>query len=270
MPQWYQNTLIALDLETTGLDPLDDRIVQAAVVLVAADGAVSDTSWDDLVDPGVPIPVAASNIHGITTERARLEGIPPSEALRRIARLIDDAKDEEIPLVIFNAPFDWPFVLAEAQRYDVSVGTPELIDPLVIDRAVDQYRRGSRKLGAVAAHYGCELDQAHHARSDAIAAVAIARAVGERYPEAGGLTPRDLQPDAGNVVRPACGKPLPPSGQANRPRMAASQKRRPHRITVQGHRLERVLATVRRDLRGHIAGLADWLEWRPTVHRCPE
>ena len=194
VPQWYQNTLIALDLETTGLDPLDDRIVQAAVVLVAADGAVSDTSWDDIVDPGVPIPVGASNIHGITTERARLEGIPPGEALRRIARLIDDAKDEEIPLVIFNAPFDWPFVLAEAQRYDVNIGTPELIDPLVIDRAVDRYRRGSRKLEAVAAHYGCELDQVHHARSDAIAAVAIARAVGERFPEAGGLTPRDLQP----------------------------------------------------------------------------
>ena len=61
MPQWYQNTLIALDLETTGLDPLDDRIVQAAVVLVEADGAVSDTSWDGIVDPGVPIPTGASN-----------------------------------------------------------------------------------------------------------------------------------------------------------------------------------------------------------------
>ena len=194
MPQWCQNTLIALDLETTGLDPLDDRIVQAAVVLVEADGAVSDTSWDGIVDPGVPIPTGASNIHAITTERARLEGIPPNEALQRIARLIDHAIDEEIPLVIYNAPFDWPFVLAEAQRHDVSIGTPELIDPLVIDRAMDRYRRGSRKLEAVAAHYGHDLDQAHDARADAFAAVAIVRALGRQYPEAGGLTPRAIQP----------------------------------------------------------------------------
>ena len=194
MPQWSQNTLIALDLETTGLDPLSDRIVQAAVVRVAADGAVSDTSWHGIVDPGVVIPVGASNIHGITTERAQREGISPVEALRRIARLIHNAIEQEVPLVIYNAPFDWPFVLAEAQRHDVSISTPAIIDPLVIDRAVDRYRRGSRKLDAVAAHYGHDLDQAHDARADAIAAVAIARALGVRYPEAGGLTPRDLQP----------------------------------------------------------------------------
>ena len=194
MSHWYQKTLVALDLETTGLDPVADRIVQAAVVLVADDGSVSDMSWDGIVDPGVQIPEGASNIHGITTERARHEGMPPVEALRHIARLVGDAADQGIPLVIYNAPFDWPFVLAEAQRHGVSIGKPEIIDPLVIDRAMDRYRRGNRKLDTVAAHYGYDLGQAHDARADAIAAVAIARGVAARYPEAGGLTPRDLQP----------------------------------------------------------------------------
>ena len=194
MSHWYQKTLVALDLETTGLDPVADRIVQAAVVLVADDGSVSDMSWDGIVDPGVQIPVGASNIHGITTERARHEGMPPVEALRHIARLVGDAADEGIPLVIYNAPFDWPFVLAEAQRHGVSIGKPEIVDPLVIDRAMDRYRRGNRKLDTVAAHYGYDLGQAHDARADAIAAVAIARGVAARYPEAGGLTPLALQP----------------------------------------------------------------------------
>ena len=99
-----------------------------------------------------------------------------------------------MPLVIFNAPFDWPFVLAEAQRQGVQIGTPEIIDPLVIDRAVDRYRKGSRRLEAVAAHYGHDPSQAHQARADAIAAAAIARMVGEQHPEVGGLTPRALQP----------------------------------------------------------------------------
>ena len=191
---WPQDTLIALDLETTGLDPIADRVVQAAVVLVDADGFVSDQSWDGIVDPGVPIPVGASNVHGITTERARQEGVPPVEALRHIARLVNDAVDRGIPLVIYNAPFDWPFVLAEAARHGVSLGAPEIIDPLVIDRAVDRYRKGSRRLEAVATHYGYDLAQTHDARADALAAAAIARVVGARYPAAGGLTPRALQP----------------------------------------------------------------------------
>lgn len=194
MPHWFENSLLALDLETTGLDPLEARIVQAAVVLVDADGSERATSWHGIVDPGVPIPAEASKIHGITTERARKEGTPPFAALRRMARLIGDAADSGVPMVIYNAPFDWPFVLAEAQRHGVSIARPDIIDPLVIDRAVDRYRRGSRRLGAVAAHYGHDLGHAHDARADAIAAAAIARAVGSRFSEAGDSTTQALQP----------------------------------------------------------------------------
>ncbi len=194
MHQWTQNSLLSFDLETTGLNPLEDRIVQAAVVLIAADGTVSDESWDGIVNPGVQIPPAASNIHGITTERAQLEGVAPVDALRRIARLIDEAVEAGVPMVIYNAPFDWPFVLAETQRHGVILRRPDIIDPLVIDRAMDRHRRGSRKLEAVAAHYGCNLLQAHDARSDAIAAAAIVRAQGARYADVGAVALDALQP----------------------------------------------------------------------------
>ena len=194
MHQWTQNSLLSFDLETTGLNPLEDRIVQAAVVLIAADGTVSDESWDGIVNPGVQIPPAASNIHGITTERAQLEGVAPVDALRRIARLIDEAVEAGVPMVIYNAPFDWPFVLAETQRHGVIIRRPDIIDPLVIDRAMDRHRRGSRKLEAVAAHYGCNLLQAHDARSDAIAAAAIVRAQGARYADVGAVALDALQP----------------------------------------------------------------------------
>ena len=194
MHQWTQNSLLSFDLETTGLNPLEDRIVQAAVVLIAADGTVSDESWDGIVNPGVQIPPGASNIHGITTERARLEGVAPVDALRHMARLIDEAVEAGVPMVIYNAPFDWPFVLAETQRHGVTLRRPDIIDPLVIDRAMDRYRRGSRKLEAVAAHYGCNLLQAHDARSDAIAAAAIVRAQGARYADVGAVALDTLQP----------------------------------------------------------------------------
>ena len=193
MHPWSHQTLLSFDLETTGLDPGEDRIVQAAVVLIAADGSVADESWDGIVNPGVPIPDAASNIHGITNERAQREGLAPVEALRRIARLINDAASDGIPLVIYNAPFDWPFVLAEIRRHGMGLGRPDIIDPLVMDRGLDRYRRGSRKLDAVAAHYGQTLAQAHDARADAIAAAAVARALAQRYPEVGDRSPVELQ-----------------------------------------------------------------------------
>ncbi len=194
MPHWFQQTLVALDLETTGLDPLQDRIVQAAVVYVAADGSSSGKGWDGIVDPGVPIPTGASDIHGITTERARSVGVAPREALGLIAGLIDDAARDGVPLVIYNALFDWPFVLAEARRHGVDFEQPEIVDPLVLDRAMDRYRRGSRRLEDVAVHYGHDLTNAHDARADAIAAVAVARAIGAAYPEVGDVTPADLRP----------------------------------------------------------------------------
>jgi len=190
---WSHQTLLSFDLETTGLDPGQDRIVQAAVVFIAADGGMADESWDGVVNPGVPIPDAASKIHGITDERAQREGLASAEALHRISCLINHAASNGVPLVIYNAPFDWPFVLAETQRHGMPLGRPDIIDPLVMDRGLDRYRRGSRKLDAVAAHYGYNLAHAHDARADALAAAAVARALAQRYPEVGNLSPVELQ-----------------------------------------------------------------------------
>ena len=194
MPAWYEGVTAALDLETTGIDPLDDRIVQAAFVFVELDGTIGAKSWIDIINPGVEIPVAASHIHGITTEIARARGIQPADALGQIAGLLDEITECAIPLVIYNAPFDWPLLIAEARRHGVAMPRVPIIDPLVCDRAMDRYRRGSRKLEDVARHYDYALEHAHYAEADAVAAVAIARTVASRYADVGGHTPAQLQP----------------------------------------------------------------------------
>ncbi len=56
-----------------------------------------------------------------------------------------------------------------------------MLDALVIDRAVDRYRKGSRTLQRVCEEYGVELTDAHEAGSDALAAVRVAVALAERY-----------------------------------------------------------------------------------------
>jgi len=66
------------------------------------------------------------------------------------------------------------------------------VDPSVLDKRVDRYRRGKRTLGVTAAHYGVPHSEAHSAAGDAIATVGLARAIGAMYPEVGDLTPLDL------------------------------------------------------------------------------
>ncbi|MFQ5381207.1 MAG: exonuclease domain-containing protein, partial [Dehalococcoidia bacterium] len=158
MKDWKNETIPALDFESTGLDPLTARIVQVALVFVAPDGALEPRSWTAIVDPGVEIPAEASTVHGITTEIAREQGISPAEALRHLSEPLEEIEAERKPLVIYNAPYDWPLLLSEAGRHHVAVPAVPIVDPLVCDHAVDRYRRGRRTLDDVARHYGCALE----------------------------------------------------------------------------------------------------------------
>jgi DNA polymerase-3 subunit epsilon len=106
-----------------------------------------------------------------------------------------------IPVVVYNAPFDLSLLAAELRRHDLpslerqlgGVPVGPVVDPLVVDRAVDKYRKGSRSLENASALYGVRLDDAHEAGADALAAVRVALALGEKYPaQVGELTPEEL------------------------------------------------------------------------------
>jgi DNA polymerase-3 subunit epsilon len=153
---WYDR-LGVFDLETTGIDTDTSRIVSAYVGVVDAVGSPKGVSW--LADPGVEIPVQASAVHGITTERARAEG-----------------RD-------YNAAYDLTLLNRECLRYGIEPLEDPLpiIDPLVIDRAMDRYRKGKRTLEVAAQYYGVELMDAHDAEADAVAAGRVAQAIARKY-----------------------------------------------------------------------------------------
>ncbi len=67
-----------------------------------------------------------------------------------------------------------------------------VIDPLVIDKAVDRFRKGKRNLESQCAHYGVRIEGAHDAGVDAVAALEVAKALAERYPEVGESSPLEL------------------------------------------------------------------------------
>jgi DNA polymerase-3 subunit epsilon len=181
---WTGQPFLSIDLETTGVDPHTDRIVELAAVVIGPTGLV-EGEYHRIVNPGVDIPTGASDIHGITTERARNEGHPADLVLADLALILDR---NTWPVVIYNATFDWPFLICEAERHGVDLpAAVSILDPFLIDKIVDRYRPGSRKLVDVADHYGVELgDAAHGATADATAAAQVMRRIVECHPELGG------------------------------------------------------------------------------------
>ena len=192
-PARWADTLAVFDLETTGIDVDTCRIVTAHVGVLGASGEVLERrEW--IVDPGVEIPTAASLIHGVTTERARLEGQSAPTAVAEIVAALTDVAGRGLPIVAYNASYDLSLLEREAVRYGITPlpGPGPVIDPLVIDKAVDRYRRGKRTLTAAAEHYGVALPNAHDAGADAVAAGRVAQAIARAYPELAAIAVAEL------------------------------------------------------------------------------
>lgn len=185
---WDAGPLVGFDTETTGVDVGTDRIVTAAVVHRDASGTRVRT-W--LVDPGVPIPAPATAVHGITTEQARAAGRPPRVALDEVASALVAAWRAGVPVVAFNAGYDLSILDAELRRHGLATVTQRLgrpagpvVDPLVLDRALEPFRPGKRRLGDLCAYYGVATpDALHAAHVDVVATLDLLAAIVGHYPE---------------------------------------------------------------------------------------
>ncbi|MFD4634919.1 3'-5' exonuclease [Streptomyces sp. NPDC058284] len=187
MTCWYEGPLAAFDTETTGVDVETDRIVSAAVVVQQGAGTRPRiTRW--LVNPGVPVPEAATAIHGLTEDHLQRTGRWPSPVMEEIARDLAEQSAAGRPIVVMNAPFDLTILDRELRRHRNSSlsrymeGSPLcVIDPRVLDKHLDRYRKGRRTLTDLCAQYEVELADAHDAAADAQAALDVVRAVGRRF-----------------------------------------------------------------------------------------
>jgi DNA polymerase III subunit epsilon len=180
---WDTRPRAAFDLETTGRNSRAARIVTASVTVVDADGSViKEHEW--LADPGVEIPAEASEVHGVTTERARQEGRPAAEVTRELASVLQALFDDGVPVIAFNASYDFTVLAAESARY----GIPQLhrfpvLDPYVMNKQVDRYRKGKRTLTALCEEYDINLDNAHTSAADALATLRMLDAMAGKFPK---------------------------------------------------------------------------------------
>ena len=183
MSSWER--LGVFDLETTGLDVTQSRIVTAFVGVLDPSGELIESrAW--IADPGIEIPEAAANVHGFTTERARAEGRPAAEVVPEIVERLGELFAEGTPVVAYNAAYDFSLLHHDAIRNGVTpLDTPKpIVDPLVIDKQVDTYRKGSRTLQAACDLYGVDLGAAHDSEADSVGAGRVFKALQVKFASA--------------------------------------------------------------------------------------
>ncbi len=169
-----KNPIIFFDLETTGTNIASDRIVEISYHKVSPNGR--EETKTIRVNPGMPIPKAASDIHGITD--ADVADCPMFKAVaKEIARDI-----EGCDLAGYNSNrFDIPLLAEELLRADVDI---DLMKRKFVDVQVIFHKMEARTLLAAYKFY-CDKDLvgAHGAEADTLATYEVLQAQLDHYPE---------------------------------------------------------------------------------------
>lgn len=183
---WTRGPMVGYDLETTGVDVENDRIVEAVAILREPGREPQVRRW--IVDPGIEIPAEAAAVHGYTSAYVAEHGMTPALAMAEIRETLRAWWVPGVPLIGHNPSFDLTVTDREfARRLDdgLALDGRFVVDTLTIDRANDRYVKGSgqRKLGPTVLRYGLpELKDAHRATADVNAAMDLAVAQARRFP----------------------------------------------------------------------------------------
>jgi DNA polymerase III epsilon subunit-like protein/peroxiredoxin len=199
--------IVVIDVETTGLDPTRDDLLELATV-VLDEGAVGDC-WSSLVKPGCAIPAGATAVHGITdsmvAEAPSALGVAP-ELRRRCGSHF---------LAFHHARFDLPFVAALLR----SAGEPPLDNPVVDTLGLARGLAGlpGHSLQELALRLGLPAEPAHRALADALTTARLLVALAARWEaELGVTTLAELAAVSQDVLRIAARRD-PAAGAKSRP-----------------------------------------------------
>lgn len=164
------------DLETTGVDLGNDRIVEIAIVKLMTDG--TKQTKRKLINPEKPIPKEASDIHGITDDMVK-DAPTFKDVANEIKQYLDGCD-----LGGYNSNrFDIPLLMEEFLRAGIDV---DLSDRKMIDAQHIFYQMEPRTLTAAYKFFcGKEIENAHSAEADVLATIDVFVAQVEKYRQLG-------------------------------------------------------------------------------------
>lgn len=176
--------IVFFDLETTGIDIVNDRIVEISLLKINTDGTEETRTMR--INPEMPIPPQSTAVHGITDEDVKNEPTFNTVA-KDVAKFI-----EGCDLGGYNSnKFDIPLLAEEFLRVgvDIDLKKHRFVDVQVIFHKMEQ-----RTLSAAYKFY-CQktLDDAHSAEADTKATYEILKAQIDRY--------NDLQNDIDEISK---------------------------------------------------------------------
>lgn len=160
--------LIVMDVETTGLDPRRDEIIQLAATAVYPDG--HRETYNSLVQlsPGGFVSPFITNLTGITMGDLIARGKPKEEVAREFGAFIAGNP----VIAAYNAQFDLSFLFYFLLRYGdaAALQGKDKLDPLAVfrDRAP-----GSHKLSDAIAYYKVRGVNSHRANDDVAATIGV-------------------------------------------------------------------------------------------------
>lgn len=158
----FPEGVIALDLETTGLSPLCDRIIELSAIKLKPNGI---ESFDQLINPKIPISEITIKIHGITDEMVKNEPTI-SEILPKFVTFM-----EELPLIGHNAKFDIGFIIFNMHHLGLTPKSNKVFCSCQFSRAIFK-AMPNHKLGTLAEKLGIALKH-HEAFDDAVASLRV-------------------------------------------------------------------------------------------------
>ncbi len=150
---------IAFDLETTGIQPKTDAIVEIGAVRFT--NGEPGEAFSTLINPGRPIPPGASAVNGITDDM--VADSPDVQTV--LGDLADFCGD--LPLVAHNAPFDYKFLLRAVDAHRARAPQGVVLDSCALSRVVFPGMI-NYKLGTLVAHFGFPSGEFHRAEVDSV------------------------------------------------------------------------------------------------------
>jgi len=157
-------TFVVVDVETTGLNPIEDRITEIAMMKVR-DGVLQD-EFSTLINPLVSIPASITNLTGIDNLM-----VADAPTAREVAPTIADFLGDAV-FVAHNAQFDWGFVSETAMRErGIELFNQQLCTVKLSRRILPHLT--SKSLGPVASALNIVIPERHRASGDAYATALV-------------------------------------------------------------------------------------------------